>query len=67
MSRGTLNTDDTLNGLLTKDGVAETVSDVGKLLCIRHLYLPVVSTIMIIVIGNWTILEEFLVPDFLGL
>ena len=67
VSWSSFNTENTLDGLLAKDGVAETRGDVGELLVITPLNLVLVTLVVIIMARSWSVLKSLLVVDFLGL
>lgn len=67
VSWGTLETENALNWLLTKDWVSETGSNVWELLLISPLNLVFVSLIVIVVRSHWSGIELLLEVDLLSL
>ena len=63
----TLQADDSLDGLLTHFRVTESIGNVGELLVVGSLNFPLVATIVIVVGGGSSLVEHFLVANFLGL
>jgi len=67
MSRGSLDTEDSLNRLFTEHGEALSGGDMRELLVLSPLDLMLSSTIMIVVSGGRSILKGLGVVDFLSL
>jgi hypothetical protein len=67
VSRGTLNTKDSLDGLFTEDGVTETFSNVGELLVISPLNLELGALIVIVMVSSRAVLQGLSEVNFLGL
>jgi len=67
MSWCSFNANDTLNGLLSKDGVAKTTGHVRELLVVTPLNLPLVTLIVIIMARSWPVLKSLLMVDLLSL
>ena len=66
VSRGTLNTEDSLDWLFTEDGVSETVSNVGELLCVGPLNL-ILGALVIPVANCGAVVKLLLEVQFLSL
>ena len=66
MSRGTLNTEDSLDWLFTEDGVSETVSNVGELLCVGPLDL-ILGALVVPVANSGAVVKLLLEVQFLSL
>lgn len=66
MSRGTLNTKDSLDWFFTKDGVSETISNVRELLCISPLDL-IFGALVIPVVKGGAVVKLLLEVQFLSL
>lgn len=67
MCRCSFNTDNALNGLLTKDRVSKSASNVRELLVITPFNFPLVALVVIIMTSSWPVLKSLLVVDLLGL
>lgn len=67
VSGGTLNTQNALDWLLTKHGIAETVGDMRELLLFGPLDIELGTLIMIVVMSNGALLKSLLVVDLLSL
>lgn len=67
MSRRTLDTKDSLDGLFTEDRVTKTVSNVGELLVISPLKFVLGTLIVIVMVSSGAVLQGLCEIDFLGL
>ena len=67
MSWCSLKTNDSFNWLFTKHWISKSASNMRELLIITPLNFVLVSLIVIIVCGSWTILQSFLVIELLSL
>ena len=67
MSWCSLKTNDSFNWLFTKHWISKSASNMWELLIITPLDFVLVSLIVIIVCGGWTILQSFLVIELLSL
>lgn len=67
MGRCALNTNDTLNWLLTQDWVAKTICNMGELLIITPFDFVFVPTIVVVVGSAGPVLQMLLEVDFLSL
>jgi hypothetical protein len=67
MCRCSLDTDNALNRLLTKDRVSKSARHVRELLIIAPLNFPLVALVVIIMTGSWPVGKSLLVVNLLGL
>lgn len=67
MSWGSLYSEDSFNGLLSKDGVAESVSHMRELLILSPLNVVLATLVMVVVVGGRSVLESLLIVDLLSL
>jgi len=67
MSRCALNASNTLNRLLTKNGVTKTVCNMREFLFVKKINIEFGSTIVIITVSSRAVVKELLPLDFLGL
>jgi hypothetical protein len=67
MCGGTFYTKNTLNWLLAKNGIAETVSNVRELLLFSPLDIELRALIMVIVMSMRTVCKSLLMVNFLSL
>jgi hypothetical protein len=67
VSRCTLDTENTLDGLFTENGITKTVSNVRELLLFSPLNIKLSALIVVVVMCVWASIKSLLMVNLLGL